>query len=296
LLRSDDRIKVPTTLASMVNEAAAALTKTACVEPRRHGRRLVAGALEISMAELLMMPDLVLDSSAVGRLRGLIRRVAEGEPLTRVLGRREFWGLNFELSLETLDPRPESETIVEAALAHVERNGPISVLDLGTGSGCLLLALLSELKMATGIGVDLSAGAVMTARRNACSLGFADRCGFFVGSWGAAISRRFDLIVANPPYIATSTLCDLPLEVRRYDPKRALDGGEDGLSAYRIIAPQLAELMGLRALFLAEIGMGQAADVAAILRQHGLSVEAVDCDLSGIERCMVARSVGELPP
>jgi release factor glutamine methyltransferase len=279
----------------MVNEAEAALTQTACVEPRRHGRRLIAGALEISTAELLMMSDLVLDSSAVGRLRGLIRRVAEGEPLSRVLGRREFWGLDFELSLETLDPRPESETVVEAALARVDRSAPVSVLDLGTGSGCLLLALSSELKMAAGIGVDVSTGAVMTARRNARSLGLADRCRFFVGSWGAAIGRRFDLIVANPPYIATSTLCDLPPEVRGYDPRRALDGGEDGLSAYRIIASQLAELMMPCAVFLAEIGMGQAADVAAILRKHGLSVEAVGRDLSGIERCVIARSVGEPP-
>lgn len=286
---------MPSTLASMVNEAAAALTQTACVEPRRHGRRLIAGALEISTAELLMMSDLVLDSSAVGRLRGLIRRVAEGEPLSRVLGRREFWGLDFELSLETLDPRPESETVVEAALARVDRSAPVSVLDLGTGSGCLLLALSSELKMAAGIGVDVSTGAVMTARRNARSLGLADRCRFFVGSWGAAIGRRFDLIVANPPYIATSTLCDLPPEVRGYDPRRALDGGEDGLSAYRIIASQLAELMMPCAVFLAEIGMGQAADVAAILRKHGLSVEAVGRDLSGIERCVIARSVGEPP-
>ena len=293
--RSNDRIKVPPTLASMVNEAAAALTKTACVEPRRQGRRLIAGALEINTAELLMMSDLVLDSSAVGRLRGLIRRVAEGEPFSRVLGRREFWGLDFELSSETLDPRPESETIVEAALARVDRSVPVSVLDLGTGSGCLLLALLSELKMAAGIGVDVSAGAVMTARRNARSLGLADRCRFLVANWGAAIGRRFNLIVANPPYIATSTLCDLPSEVRGYDPRRALDGGEDGLSAHRIIASQLAELMTPRAVFLAEIGMGQAGDVAAILRKRGLSVEAVACDLSGIERCVIARSAGERP-
>jgi release factor glutamine methyltransferase len=279
----------------MVNEAAAALTKTVCIEPRRHGRRLIAGALEISTAELLMMSDLVLDSSAVGRLRGLIRRVAEGEPLSRVLGRREFWGLDFELSLETLDPRPESETVVEAALARIDRSAPVSVLDLGTGSGCLLLALLSEFKMAIGIGVDVSAGAVMTARRNAQSLGLADRCRFFVGNWGTAIGRKFDLIVANPPYIPSSTICDLPLEVQGYDPKRALDGGEDGLSAYHIIAPQLAELMTPCAVFIVEIGMGQAADIAAILRKHGLSVEAVDCDLSGIERCMIARSVRELP-
>lgn len=284
-----------TTVASIVDEAAAVLSKTVCADPRRQGRRLVAGALEISAAKLLMMSEHILDASTVARLRGLVGRVAKGEPLSRVLGTREFWGLDFELSMDTLDPRPESETIVEAALTRVNRTAPISVLDLGTGSGCLLLALLSELKMATGIGVDVSAGALVTARRNARSLGLADRCRFFVGNWGAAIGRRFDLIVANPPYLSTSTLCDLPIEVRRYDPRRALDGGGDGLSAYQIIASELTELMAPCAFFITEIGMGQAADVAAILRKHDLSVEAVDCDLAGIERCVIARSVGEPP-
>jgi release factor glutamine methyltransferase len=284
-----------TPMAAMIDEAAAVLTKAGCAEPRRRARQLIAGALEISASELLMSSEHLLDSSTAGRMRGLIRRMAEGEPLSRLLGKREFWGLDFELSPETFDPRPESETIVEAALTRVDRNASISVLDLGTGSGCLVLALLSELKIATGIGVDCSAGAVMAARRNARLLGLAERCRFFVGNWGAAIGRRFDLIIANPPYIPSSDLCTLPLEVREYDPTLALDGGEDGLSAYRMIASQFAGFTAPRALFIAEVGIGQATEVAAIFRKSGLSVEAVERDLSGIERCVISRRAGQPP-
>jgi release factor glutamine methyltransferase len=277
------------TVASMIAEAAAALSKAGFDEPRRLGRRLIAGAMNISASELLMTSDHALDGSTAEKLRGLIRRMAEGEPLSRVLGSREFWGLDFELSPDTLDPRPESETIVEAVLARMDRDAPISVLDLGTGSGCLLLAILSELKMATGIGVDLSPGAVMTARRNARALGLADSSRFFVGNWGAAIAHRFDVIVANPPYIATSALGTLPAGVRRYDPRLALNGDQDGLGAYRTIASQLIELMAPRAFFITEVGIGQAAAVAAILRNRGIDVEAINPDLSGIERCLIAR-------
>ncbi|HUC11175.1 MAG TPA: peptide chain release factor N(5)-glutamine methyltransferase [Stellaceae bacterium] len=277
------------TVGSMLGAAATALAKAGHLEPRRRGRQLIAGALGVSAAELLAMSERVLDCTAVKRLHGLIWRLAEGEPLSRILGRREFWGLDFELSRFTLDPRPETETVIAAVLARIDRGHSDKVLDLGTGSGCLLLALLSELPLAAGIGVDCLEGAVTTARRNARLLGLADRCRFLVGRWGAAITHRFDIIVANPPYIATSAMRGLPYEVKEFDPPSALDGGEDGLNAYRVIASELRVLSAPSALFVCEIGAGQAAAVAAILDSHGLHVEGTERDLSGIERCVVAR-------
>jgi release factor glutamine methyltransferase len=278
------------TVAAATASAAAALKRAGCGQPRRRGRWLVAGALGVGPTELLMLSDQVLDRCAVERIRRAVQRVIAGEPLSRVLGKREFWSLDFELTPETFDPRPETETVVEAVLARVDRMAPMSILDLGTGSGCLALALLSAMRMAEAIAVDHSAGAITTARRNARSLGLADRCRFFVGDWGSALARRFDVIVANPPYIATPALCDLPLEVRRYDPRLALDGGEDGLGAYRVVALQLTRLAVPGGLVVAEIGFGQTNQVKAILGNCGMCVEAVERDLAGIERCVVARS------
>ena len=274
---------------SIVSEAAASLTRAGCDEPRRRARQLIAGALDLSAAELLMRGEHRLEGSQSQQLRNFITRMAAGEPLSRILGRREFWGLDFELTPDTLDPRPDSETIIEAVLARVGRGASLRLLDLGTGSGCLLLTLLSELPIATGIGVDISEGAVATARRNAESLRLNGRSSFLVGDWGGAIAQRFDVVVANPPYIATSALRDLPQEVRLYDPPQALDGGDRGLAAYQRIIGLLPVLLAPYGMFVAEIGRGQAADVVALLKEHALACEAIERDLSGIERCIVAR-------
>ena len=166
------------------------------------------------------------------------------EPLSRIIGRREFWGLEFLLSADTLDPRPESETVIEAILARLpDRDRAYRFLDLGTGTGCLLLALLSEYPAASGIGIDIAPGAARTARDNAERLGIGGRAQFAVGSWAAALTGRFDAVVANPPYIEHAAIADLPREVRQYDPIRALDGGADGLAAYRAIAADLQRLL-----------------------------------------------------
>jgi release factor glutamine methyltransferase len=246
--------------------------------------------LELSLSELVSHPERGLEPSEADRLRRMLGRMIEGEPLTRLLGRREFWGLNFALSAETLDPRPESEVLVEAVLARIpDRSGFLKFLDLGTGTGCLLLALLAEFRAATGIGVDIAAGAVATARDNAAALGFADRAHFFVGDWGSAAAGRFTAIVANPPYIAETALADLPHEVGRYDPRPALDGGKDGLVAYRMIAVDLPALLAPGGIFAVEVGAGQALAVAAIFEALGLTIDGIERDLAGIERCIVAR-------
>lgn len=288
------------TLGSIAAEAAAMLAQAGCEEPRRKSRRLIAAALDIAPGDLLVHGDRRLAAPEAERLRGLIVRLAKGEPASRILGRREFWGLDFALSPETLDPRPDSETIVEAVLARrPDRQAALDLLDLGTGTGCLLCALLSEYPAAKGIGVDVSIGAAATARRNAGALGIAERARFVVGNWGEALGGRFDVIVANPPYIPAGALASLLPAVGRYDPRGALDGGEDGLAAYRLIAAEIPTLLAQGGLFATEIGEGQAAAVCAIFREGGLFIDTVERDLAGIERCIVAVAAAggsRLPP
>ncbi len=275
---------------SLVTEAATALFRAGFDEPRRHARRLIAGAFGLSSARLLAAADREVAAPGAERVRALLRRMLDGEPLTRIFEHREFWGLDFALSPDTLDPRPETETLVAAVLARIDdRKAPIKFLDLGTGTGCVLLALLSELPAATGIGIDLAEGAVRTAQSNAAALGLADRARFVVGDWAAPLAGRFAAIVANPPYIPTGMLAGLPRAVKEHDPERALDGGADGLAAYRAIAADLVQRLGPDGIFVTEIGAGQRDAVQAILADHGLAIDAIDCDLAGIPRCIVAR-------
>ena len=288
-LRAD--VKVGETLGSLLGEVASMLSQAGFTEPRRAARRLVASTLDLTPAELLSHSEQVLDEQHTGRVRRALDRMAEHEPLSRIVGRREFWGLEFTLCGDTLDPRPETETVVEAVLRRVlDRDAPLRFLDLGTGTGCILLALLSEFPAATGFGVDLALGAVMTARRNAAALGLAERAHFLVGDWGTAMSGKFDVIASNPPYIASAALADLPPEVALYDPCLALDGGADGLGAYRALVVDLARLLQPGAVLVIEVGFSQAPAVAAMLRASGLAIEGCERDLAGIARCVVARA------
>jgi release factor glutamine methyltransferase len=280
----------PETIGVVLAETAAALAAAGCEEPRRRARWVVAAALRMSVAEVFGRPERVLGAAEQARIAALRDRLAAREPLGRVLGHREFWGLDFALSPETLEPRPESETIIEAVLARLcDRRAPYRFLDLGTGTGCLLLALLSEYPRASGVGVDLAPGAAATARLNAAALGLHGRAAFVADDWGGALTGGFDAVVANPPYIATPALAGLMPEVRDHDPRLALDGGEDGLAAYRAIAADLSRLLVPGGLFAGEVGMGQQAVVAATVAAGGLAVETTLPDLAGIPRCLVAR-------
>jgi len=244
----------------------------------------------LSAAEIFAHPEAALIAAEEAQHAEMLSRMIAREPLSRIVGRREFWGLEFVLSADTLDPRPDSESMVEAVLSRLaDRTQPYRFLDLGTGTGCLLLALLSEFPQANGVGVDVAAGAASTARRNAKRLGLSDRAYFAVGDWARAIAGGFDAVVANPPYIPTRAIPELPPEVRDSDPRRALDGGSDGLAAYRAIAADLLRLLRPDGLFAAEIGLGQAEAVALILAQNGLAIEGFAADLGGVIRCVVAR-------
>jgi release factor glutamine methyltransferase len=244
----------------------------------------------MSPAEVFARPERVLGAAERARIAAIRERIAAREPLGRVLGQREFWGLEFALSPDTLEPRPESETIIEAVLARLsDRRGPYRFLDLGTGTGCLLLALLSEYPRASGVGIDLAPGAAATARLNAAALGLHGRASFAAGDWGRALTGGFDAVVANPTYIATAAIAGLMPEVRDHDPRLALDGGEDGLAAYRAIAADLSRLLVPGGWFAGEIGMGQEGAIAAIVAAGGLAIETIVPDLAGMPRCLVAR-------
>jgi release factor glutamine methyltransferase len=233
-------------------------------------------------------PERRLTAEQKAKLDSVARRRLKREPVARIIGRREFWSLDFAISPDTLDPRPDTETVVEAALAAIaDRQASLSLLDFGTGSGCILLALLSELPHAHGVGVDISPAALVVARGNAERLGLADRAWFIAGDWGKGIDGAFDAIVANPPYIPDDEVSRLDADVADFDPLYALAGGADGLASYRAIAIDLERLLTPDGVAVLEVGWNQAAKVAAIMEGAGLAVSRVHRDLAGVERCLV---------
>ncbi len=212
--------------------------------------------------------------------------------MSRIFGKREFWGLSFAVTPHVLDPRPETETIVEAALSILSdrREDPMRILDLGVGSGALLCALLTEFGGARGVGVDVSADAAEVAKGNLQTCGLSRRAEIRVGDWTARLDGRFDLIVSNPPYIPTADLPRLPREVRDFDPWLALDGGVDELDAYRRILPESRRLLAPGGWLLAELGVTQAADVTAIANQCDFADVRIYQDLAGANRVLAVRS------
>jgi release factor glutamine methyltransferase len=280
----------PVTPRDFVAQVTARLAAAGVENARSEAWLLLAAATGRARAALIAGAPATLNPAQQARLEALVRRRVTREPLAYILGEKEFWSLRFEVGPAVLIPRPESETVVEAVLAQVsDRNRPLRLLDLGTGSGCLLLALLSELPRATGLGVDASPAALALARRNAERLGLAARADFRQGRWGAGLRERFDVIVSNPPYVAEHDWEVLQPEIRQFEPKAALVAGPDGLAAHRALAPECARLLAQGGLYALEIGFGQTDAVAALLAAQGLTVVERRRDLAGIERCLVAR-------
>ena len=262
--------------------------------PDLDARLLLSEALQIDAVEITVRPDVPLGACGAERLAAFACRRLAREPVGRILGRREFWGLAFELSPDTLEPRVDTETVVETSLSLVpDRQAPLRILDLGTGSGCLLVALLHELPHATGVGLDRSPGALATARRNAARNGVVDRALFVASDWTAALRGRFDLVVANPPYIPSPDLAGLAPEVRLYDPAAALDGGGDGLAAYRIIFAGIRDLLARGGMLTVEIGSTQEQGIEKLARANGLEMVKVAQDLAGHPRALALRPANE---
>jgi release factor glutamine methyltransferase len=273
--------------------AAAQLSAAGVPEPRFEARVLAAAALGLTREAMLAHGDAVVDAAGAARLVDYVARRAAGEPTARILGRKEFWSLEFEVTADTLVPRPESETLVEAALASAtERGAALSVLDLGTGTGCLLLALLSELPNARGVGVDLNPGAVAVAARNAAQLGLADRAAFTCGDFATMppTDQQFDMVLSNPPYIPDGDIVGLSREVACFEPHMALAGGTDGLASYRVLAARLSRLLAPNGAAFLEIGQGQERSVERLMAGAELAVAAEFRDLAGIVRCLTVRS------
>lgn len=274
--------------ATLIKMAEKKLSGIGIEKPRFEARILLAHVLGIKPLDLISDPERNCSFEQTQQFETLVRRRVCREPISHLLGRREFWSLNFRVTKDVLDPRPDSETIVAEALKRFPiKSDPLSVLDIGVGSGCLLLSVLHERPLANGLGIDVSQAAIDIAIINASQMGLANRAEFKCTSWVRGIATKFDLILCNPPYIATSEIELLETEVRRYEPRLALDGGWDGLAAYRKIIPQLCRILNRTGLAIFELGLGQADGVISLAEECGLTTLAQPKDLSGHTRCLV---------
>jgi release factor glutamine methyltransferase len=274
-----------------------AIFKSGSIESAELDARILAGAaLGLDLTGLITAAARPLSATEAVRLEELARRRLAGEPVARILGLKEFWGLPLQLTAETLVPRPDTETVVELSLEMLRAlplpDRRLRIADLGTGSGAILLALLSELPEADGFGTDISEAALQTARGNAAALGLADRVVFIACDYASGLSGPFDLVVSNPPYIRSADIAGLAIEVRDHDPRLALDGGADGLDAYRALVPQAAKLLAPRGALVLEAGHSQSDDIQQLMAAAGLTLERpAKADLAGIRRAVAGRKM-----
>jgi release factor glutamine methyltransferase len=293
----------PRTVRHRLTQAQAQLRAAGIDGAALDARLLIGHVLQLDRLQLMLQAERELTADEITHSDLLIQRRAAHEPVARIIGCREFWGLPFGLNEATLEPRPDSETLIEAMLnaigtRHRGRASsppppvprpPLQILDLGTGTGCLLLALLHELPDATGVGIDIAPRAVAQATANAERLGLAHRATFQQGNWLDGVTGPFDIIVSNPPYIARDEIPTLMPEVRAHDPLAALDGGPDGLEPYRLIIPQLARFLNPAGIVAFEVGHTQATAVAELLYHAGFAQITTHQDLGGVARCVLAK-------
>lgn len=279
------------TIGALLKDASERLKQADVAEtPRLDAILLLEQASGLTANSIRLNPDEALTPDTVAAFEALLQRRLAHEPVSKILGFREFWSLTFRTSRDVLDPRPDSETLVAGVLAALpDREAKLRLVDFGTGSGCLLLSLLHELPNATGLAVDLSPTALAIAKENAERLGLSGRVTFRQASWGEGLQETFDILISNPPYIESSVVPTLEPEVSRYDPLLALDGGSDGLEAYRALAPDLARLAAPGAVVALEIGLGQDVAVGRLLAEQGIQEIAVLPDLAGIGRVVSGR-------
>ncbi|NVK17223.1 MAG: peptide chain release factor N(5)-glutamine methyltransferase [Methylocystaceae bacterium] len=278
------------TIGETLQQLVETLTKAGIDEARTDARLLLEHVLDVDRTVLIAYPEREISQDQCAELDALLKRRLNREPMSHLLGYREFWSLRFKVTKETLTPRPDSETLIEAVLRHLpDVDAPLNVLDLGVGTGCLILSVLSEYKKAHGLGIDLSDDALRVAIENAKMLGLADRCDFQIGDWMEGLNDQYDLILSNPPYIPTGDKSILEPEVLVHEPATALFAGSDGLDDYRILAQQLPGRLKDDALAVIELGIDQSDAVLALMESCGLEVIDSPKDLGGIVRCHIIR-------
>ena len=271
-----------------VSRAADRLRAAKIESPRREARLLLAYATGKTVEWVVAHND--ERTEELPKFENALGRREAREPLSHILGEREFWSLPFQVNASVLDPRPDSEIIVSSVLAYyLDTDRPLKIADLGTGTGCLLLSILYERPTAEGIGVDISESALSTARGNASILGLSARATFVQSDWDSELDGTFDVVLSNPPYIPTAEIGSLAPEIALYEPRCAIDGGADGLVAYRRIADALPQLLEPNGLVALEIGQGQDSYVPKILSDSGIQIVSLEKDLAGIPRCVLGR-------
>ncbi len=278
--------KRPTDLESCYKSLGGRLKAKGMATPDLDARLIIKAAAGLSDADFISRRDREISAETLASIESMAERRLAREPVSRILGKREFWGLPFTVTPAVLDPRPDSETLVDAALKHFERSAPSRILDLGTGSGCLIISLLHEWGEARGVAVDISEEALAIAERNAADNRVAERLSFRRGNWldGFESNAQFDLVISNPPYIPRADLANLDADVLHYDPILALEGGIDGLDSYKSIFLNLHKHIEKAGIALFEIGIGQHDDVVRLAEKYGFHARGIHADLGGIPR------------
>ena len=285
-----------TTVGTFLTALTARFSQAGIDNPRLDARVLVGHVLGIDPSMLFARSDMEIRDDQYERIETFAHRRLAREPVARIVGSREFWSMSFDVTPDVLDPRADTETLVSAILElRPSFPGPVRVLDLGTGTGCILLAILSAWPEATGVGIDVSEKAVDVATNNAARLGFANRSVFRTGNWCDGLTETFDIVVSNPPYISTDDFLQLQPDVKNFDPPTALKGGADGLDAYRSLIPAARKVLKSGGKIGLEFGAGQETAVTRLAQDTGFANVAEYRDLAGIVRCVVAGAVHEIP-
>lgn len=291
--------KKPITIQQAISDAVIRLHECGIESAQLDASVLLAHALGLTKESIILQRNKIINNHDIKAFSKLVSRRAEHEPIAYITGRKEFWSLDFIVTRDTLIPRPDSETLVDAALQRAKkiadsRNKPltladISILDIGTGTGCLLISILKELPSAHGLGVDISEPALQVAENNGNIHGVNNRIRFRKSNWHDDINEKFDLIISNPPYITNSDLPLLMKDVINFEPHLALASGIDGMDSYRAIAKNIHSKLNQNGYALMEVGIGQAKHVARLLENNGLEIDEVRKDLAGTQRCVIAR-------
>ena len=282
-------MKKPDTAGAWLRTARDRLEAAGSASAALDARMLLLDGLSIPHSVIIADPELALSEEECAALEAMLVRRETAEPVSRILGTREFWGRKFHITADVLDPRPDTETLIEAVLGAADQGGAVRLLDIGTGSGCIAITLLLERPSWQVVASDVSEAALAIARGNAEHLGVLERIEFVKTNWAEGIKPAFDIICSNPPYIASSTIADLERDVRDYDPRQALDGGHDGLDAYRAIIAQAPGILSADGQLFFELGAGQFDDVRALCEGAGFKVYSPQKDLAGHKRVLRAR-------